>query len=152
MPKCRIAGCKTEAGINPKTGMPNMLCKEHFLESRGSRAIAPKASRKFSGVDKGKGPNRKPKASSTAPKVDLFVLRGRTLTINYTGKTKHVNVDRLTRAVKYNDDKEGTSGKMFHYVIEVKQGIEKIADILFDNKAERDREFAKLQALLSSVY
>jgi hypothetical protein len=151
MARCKVAGCSNDAGINPKTGRPNTVCMQHYLEAKGTQASAPNSPKKFSGVDKEKGPRRKQKTSSTAPRVELFVLRGHTLTINYTGKTEHFEVNRLTRAVIYNDDKEGRSGKVFHYIIDVKQGVKVIANILFDSKRERDREFAKLQALLSTL-
>jgi hypothetical protein len=145
MAKCKIPGCTKEAGVNPKTGKMNAVCKEHFLETRKSTSrITSPGSRPRSNNPK------KPKVAIKKP--ELFVLRGHTLTINYTGTTRHINVDRLTRAVKYNDDRTGTSGKKFHYVIDIKQGIESIGNVLFDTKAERDQQFAKLQALLSSVY
>jgi hypothetical protein len=151
MATCQIKNCNNEAGINPKTGFPNIVCRKHFLamknnETGTGRSLPKTQSSKIT------GPKRKPKDKFKGiPKVELFVLRGHTLTINYTGKTKHINVDRLTRAVKYNDDKEGSSGKTFHYVIDIKQGIETLTNVLFDSKAERDREFAKLQALLSTL-
>lgn len=145
MAKCKVPGCTKEVGVNPKTGKLNALCKEHFFETRKS------VGGKTSEAKKTRKPNaKKPKPKAIGP--ELFVLRGHTLTINYSGTTRHVNVDRLTRAVKYNDDRTGTSGKTFHYVVDIKQGIETIANVLFDNKAERDREFAKLQAMLSSLY
>jgi hypothetical protein len=160
---CKVAGCNNYTSINPKTGHYNMLCFEHFKEQqritsnksqdkkhRLSGGPTPKTDRRLN--TKGDRPphKHKPKVvKSIGP--ELFVLRGHTLTINYTGKTNHVNVNRLTRAVKYNADKEGSSGKIFHYVIDVKQGIEVVANILFDNKAEREREFAKLQAMLSKL-
>jgi len=160
---CKVAGCNNETSINPKTGHYNMLCFKHFKEQQG--ITSNKRQDKKHRLGGGPTPKNSPKtdrrlstkAHKHKPKVvkpigpELFVLRGHTLTINYTGKTIHVNVNRLTRAVKYNDDKEGSSGKIFHYVIDVKQGIELVANILFDNKAERDTEFAKLQAMLSKL-
>jgi len=154
MATCNVAGCNRETSINPKTGRYNMLCFKHFKEQQNNGGSAPKRSPKTDRHSNTKGdrpPHKhKPKVVQTI-KPELFVLRGHTLTINYTGKTRHVNVDRLTRAVKYNDDKEGSSGKIFHYVIDIKQGLSEITNILFDNKAERDREFAKLQAMLSKL-
>jgi hypothetical protein len=159
--KCMIEGCQREAYHNPITGESNIICSRHLRKINKQNNDKPsvfKTSRtKFNGlknssIDKSKKKS-KPKnyGQNGKVKVELFVLRGHTLTINYTGKTKHVNVNRLTRAVKYNDDKEGSSGKIFHYVIDVKQGIEVVANILFDNKSERDREFEKLQAILSKL-
>jgi hypothetical protein len=150
MARCQIKGCTNESGINPKTGRSNLLCRDHFMQAAGGLKTKPKGLP--SSPKNEKGPKKKPKTSSSAPKVELFVLRGHTLTINYTGKTKHVNVDRLTRAVKYNDDKQGSSGKTFHFIIDIKQGLEIVTSVLFDDKKERDQEFARLQALLSSVY
>jgi hypothetical protein len=151
MAKCQIKGCTRDVTFNPKTGRPNMLCTMHYKESIGeSHAGHGTGKHASSAKQPRKKPAAKPKVAVKGP--ELFVLRGHTLTINYTGKTKHVNVDRLTRAVKYNDDRQGTSGKTFHYVIDVKQGIEIVANVLFDSKQERDREFEKLQSLLSGLY
>jgi hypothetical protein len=147
MAKCKVEGCRNDAGINPKTGRANSVCMKHFLEnrksseSRGSGPSLPK-----------RGPAPKKKAKEAAPKVELFVLRGRTLTINYTGYIRHHEVDRFTRAVKYNDESTGTSGKTYRYVVDIKQGNQVIGNVLFGSKADRDREFAKLQALLSNIY
>jgi hypothetical protein len=153
MAKCQIEGCTKDAYYNHITGESNIVCTHHLNKIRSPRTKnkSPKANKlPFRRGDKPPFSRNKPAVSRT-PQPEVFVLRGHTLTINYTGKTKHVNVNRLTRAVKYNDDKEGTSGKMFHYIIDIKQGTESIADVLFDNKAERDREFAKLQAILSKL-
>jgi hypothetical protein len=161
MRKCMIEGCTRESYSNPITGESNILCLSHLKQVQKPKSNKPKISNTQKttfnkppkkSIDKSKLNNKQKNYNQTGkPSVQLFVLRGHTLTINYTGKTKHINVNRLTRAVKYNADKEGTSGKMFHYVIDVKQGIEVVANILFDNKAEREREFAKLQALLSKL-
>lgn len=161
MRKCMIEGCTKQSHYNPITGESNILCLNHLKQvqkpkvekqknSNSQRTTFNKPLKKS--VDKSKPTNKQKNYNQTGKlSVQLFVLRGHTLTINYTGKTKHVNVNRLTRAVKYNADKEGTSGKMFHYIIDLKQGIEVVANILFDNKAEREREFAKLQAMLSKL-
>jgi hypothetical protein len=161
MKKCAIEGCTRDAYYNPITGDSNILCSRHLRKVRkasgnDTRSKTPQQSKpRYNGNNKpgDKEPyNRKRnKSVKEKIKVELFVLRGHTLTINYTGKTKHVNVNRLTRAVKYNADKEGSSGKIFHYVIDIKQGTEVISNILFDNKAERDREFEKIQILLSRL-
>jgi hypothetical protein len=147
MSKCQIRGCTNDVGINPKTGRPNLLCRSHYLESLGPDGkSASSPARKKAGTNR---PKREKKPA--IPEVETFVLRGHTLTINYTGKTKHIDVNMFTRAVKFNDDLEGSSGKIFHYVIDIKQGSERISRVLFDTKAERDREFAKLQILLSRL-
>jgi hypothetical protein len=151
--KCMIEGCQREAYYNPITGDSNILCSRHLRKVKKASGSQPKKHVQERTTQPAKSRYNKPgdKPPKEKTKVQLFVLRGHTLTINYTGKTRHINVNRLTRAVKYNADKEGSSGKMFHYVIDVKQGIEVVANILFDNKAEREREFEHLQALLSKL-
>jgi hypothetical protein len=158
MAKCMIEHCTREAHYNHITRKTNIVCFKHLEDIKKFDSTDIKPYKKQISHTKGKltgGPNDKRKEKKDKPQFlkgpELFVLRGHTLTINYTGKTKHVNVDRLSRAVKYNADKEGTSGKTFHYVIDIKQGIDVIANILFDNKSERDREFEKLQSMLSKL-
>jgi hypothetical protein len=152
MKKCMIEGCTNKAYYNPLTGKSNMLCSKHFNEIKKSNKETNQKTHikgKLSGGDKDK--NKKKIKPELEKKPEVFVLRGHTLTINYTGKTKHINVNRLTRPVKYNEDQEGTSGKTFHYIIDIKQGRDSIGNILFQSKSERDREFEKLQSLLSKL-
>jgi hypothetical protein len=153
-----IEGCMRDAYHNPITGESNILCTRHLRKVKRAENInkqQPKyqSKNKFNNLssgDKDRIKRKNPKQEGERS-FETFVLRGHTLTINYTGKTKHINVNRLTRVVKYNDDKEGSSGKIFHYVIDIKQGTELLSNILYDNKKERDRDFERLQMLLSRL-
>lgn len=32
MARCQVKGCKTDAGFNPKNGLPNKICRYHFVK------------------------------------------------------------------------------------------------------------------------
>jgi hypothetical protein len=155
MSKCRIEGCTKDAYYNPVTGSSNIVCSDHFRIINNKTSGVPSKLKerplKRGPADPKTNIRNKKFIQNEKPKVETLVLRGHTLTINYSGKTKHINVNRLTRAVKYNDDREGSSGKMFHYVLDIKQGNESVNVILYDNKKERDADFLKLQSLLSRL-
>lgn len=137
MPKCKINGCRNETTINPKTGKPNVLCTKHYKESlRG-----PKPS-----ITYPPKPKKEPK-----PRVETFILRGHTLTINLSNNVSHINVDRLTRCVKFNEETRTTSGNYGKYIIHIKQGLKVIKGIVYEKKHERDTDFLKLQGLLSML-
>jgi hypothetical protein len=142
MATCKINGCTNSTNINPKTGKYNILCYKHFKEQQGT--------------SRGPGlatPSKKvtPRPKPAKPKVQLFVLREDTLTINYSGTMRHIPVNRYTRAVKYNEDAVGSSGKHFKFIIDIKQGNISIIRVLIDTKKERDMEFDRLQQLLSTL-
>jgi hypothetical protein len=139
MATCKIYGCTNETNINPKTGKYNILCYKHFKEQQGTSKPTSLP------------PRKKVAPKPSKPKVTLFVLRGDTLTINYSGSIRHIPVNMYTRAVKYNEDAIGSSGKHFKYIIDIKQGNVSIIRVLIDNKKERDMEFDRLQQLLSTL-
>jgi hypothetical protein len=154
MAKCQIRGCENNTPPGKK------LCNVHYSEIIGnggkkSKPInGPKRNTKpgeFRKNGPGKKPPRKPRTPEK-PRVPTFILRGHTLTINYSAKTKHVNIDRITRAVKYNELQRGVDGEYHKYIIEVKQGLNVVASILYDTKSSRDNDFIKLQNILASVY
>jgi hypothetical protein len=151
MAKCQIEGCNSESYYNHITKESNIVCSYHLKKIKNPTTRTKTLTSKLPAKRGDKPPFAKSKPAVKTVRPELFVLRGNTLTVNYSGKTMHFKVDRYTRAVKYNADREGSSGKMFHYVIDVKQGSNNITNILFDTKAERDREFAKLQAMLSNL-
>jgi hypothetical protein len=142
MSTCRIAGCTEKTNTNPKTGKANPLCYKHFKEQQ-SNTNRP-------------GPSTSPGKKKVTPKpfkkkAELFVLRGDTLTINYSHTVRHITVNMYTRAVKYNEDAVGASGNHFKFIIDIKQGNESIIRVLIDTKKERDTEFDRLQQLLSTL-
>lgn len=142
MPKCKIKGCTNDVSINPKTGKPNALCLKHFKEQQNTNGRPGLTS-----------PSKKvaPKSKPFKKKVELFVLRENTLTINYSNTVRHIRVDRYTRAVKYNEDAVGASGNHYKFIIDIKQGNVSIIRVLEDTKKERDIEFDRLQQLLSTL-
>jgi hypothetical protein len=149
---CKVAGCNKETSINPKTGHYNMLCFKHFKEQQNTSTPNRGQGRK-QGLGRGAAPKKSPK-STIQPKVkksSLFVLRGNTLTINYSHTVRHIPVNMYTRVVKYNEDSVGASGNHFKYIIDIKQGSESIIRVLIDTKKERDIEFDRLQQLLSTL-
>jgi hypothetical protein len=150
MAVCKAAGCSKQTNINPKTGLYNALCFDHFKQQQGTSSDT---KGKRPSIDKGSGLKKAPK-KTIQPKVkksSLFVLRGDTLTINYSHTVRHIRVNMYTRAVKYNEDAIGASGNHFKYIIDIKQGNESIIRVLMDTKKERDTEFDRLQQLLSSL-
>jgi hypothetical protein len=144
MNTCKIAGCTEKTNINPKTGKPNPLCYKHFKELQVNTNNKPTST----------SPGKKivtPRPKPVKKKAELFVLRGNTLTINYSHTVRHISVNMYTRAVKYNEDATGASGNHFKFIIDIKQGNESIIRVLVDTKKERDTEFDRLQQLLSTL-
>ena len=148
MPKCQIKGCNEEAGFNPKTGKPNPVCKKHFKALSDANIdvksiLPPKQSKEKKVVTK---PKKDPK-----PKVETFILRGNELTVNTTNRITHHKVDRFTRAVMFNEDVLDRSGNPGRYLIEIKQNGEAFKSLVYTDKQERNRDFAVLQKLLSTL-
>jgi hypothetical protein len=158
MARCQIQGCYTEVTINPKTGKANMLCSAHYKEVNGTRSsTTPKAGTSKSKVTKNyklttptKYPNKKPKPP-VKPKKETFVLRGHTLTINMANNIAHIQVDRYTRAVKFNEESIDVSGQSGKYRLEIKQGSHVLRSLLYQKKYERDEDFQTLQGLLMTL-
>jgi hypothetical protein len=146
MAVCKAAGCTKQTNINPKTGLYNALCYDHFKQQSKTPHSKPSIDKK-SGLKKAPIKTIQPKVK----KSSLFVLRGDTLTINYSHTVRHIRVNMYTRAVKYNEDAIGASGNHFKFIIDIKQGNESIIRVLMDTKKERDTEFDRLQQLLSSL-
>ena len=101
MPKCNIKGCMKKRGYNPKTGKPNPVCKKHFKALSGANiniksVLPPKEPKKKS--------RPKPSPKPKTPKVETFILRGNELTVNTKNNVTHHKVNRLTRAVMFNED------------------------------------------------
>jgi hypothetical protein len=159
MAKCQIKGC------NNNTPPGKKLCTVHYTDiigNGGKFKPGNKPGKKKPGPVKGPkgptgyqpGPRRKNtrKPAPQTPRAQTFTLRGHTLTINYSHKVKHINIDRLTRAVKFNEEARGTNGNYYKYTIQLKQGVEVLETMLFESKAERERDFIKLQNILASIY
>ena len=146
MPKCNIKGCNEETGYNPKTGKPNPLCKKHFKVLSDANidiksVLPPKQQTKSI---------QKPKPIPK-PKVETFILRGNELTVNSSNRITHHRVDRYTRAVMFNEDVYDRSGNPGRYLLEIKQNGVAFKSLVYTNKQERNRDFAVLQKLLSTL-
>lgn len=137
MAKCKINGCNNETKINSKTGKPNLLCTKHYKESiKGSsktKTYKPKTKKEYK------------------PKVETFVLRGNTLTVNLSANVSHIKVDRFTRCMIFNEERQTVSGNYGKYILQIKQGVNILKSIVYFKKHNRDSDFVKLQGLLSKL-
>jgi hypothetical protein len=141
MAKCQIKGCDNNVPTEKK------LCNRHFSEVVGTSK--PKVKR-FKPNGPGTTAPRKKKIESDN-RIPPFVLRGSTLTINYSHMVKHIHVDRLTRAAKYNEMSQGSDRNFYKYIIDIKQGSSSVTRILYENKRGRDKDFEILVKVLSEI-
>jgi len=142
VPKCNIKGCNEEAGYNPKTGKPNLLCLKHFQEVNGNQAKS-----KPTKINSSKIQKHQPKKVE----VETFVLRGNELTVNTSNRITHHKVDRFTRAVMFNKDVLDRSGNAGRYLIEIKQNGVVFKSLVYTDKKKRNNDFTTLQSLLATL-
>jgi hypothetical protein len=144
MAKCQIKYCDNDVSINKNTGHPHTVCRYHY-ERILSENTGPKQ------VTKVRSTVTKPKPE--VKKAETFVLRGNTLTINVNNTMNNIPVNRFTRAVIFNnDDAVSTSGeKSGKYILAIKQGSDIVRAVIYKSKKTREKDYATIQRLLSTL-
>jgi hypothetical protein len=144
MAKCQIKNCNNDVSINNNTKNPHTVCRYHY-----ERIISENAGPKQ--VTKVRTTTVKPKEE--IKKAETFVLRGNTLTINVNNTMNNLSVNRFTRAVIFNnEDAVSTSGeKSGKYILAIKQGSDIVRAIMYKSKKTREKDYATIQRLLSTL-